>query len=1067
LAAEETKKRRKSWWLLVIFVLAVLVGGGLFLYRRSRPRHEVLYQMGMLYLRSGNTEDAIRSFRSALENKPDYRRAQVAIVRAFAARREFPTAHEELDKAERMGLGELESGLLRAELYAMRGDHRILAAGESVDVALCDSIIEEDIEPAIQLIEKYADESQRPAVEHSRVGDLYTQKSRILATKWRLLREARDLARDLQHDEEAAARQTEALAAIPRIGETQRMALMAYSRAIELDSTLDLPRLALARHMLSTYVPRPKGARAVLEPLIEADPQHRAARMLIAGAERLAGNYEKALEHLNAIPQEEEEDFDLLQEKTQVLVDMERWQEAGLLTEKLILLRQHDPYANFLRGLVLMHDGNYELAASRLQNIFARTKGPWPRARLALAQALQQGGRREQAITAFKTVLDDVSTVTVTNVRLGQDLQEVRYDANLALAEEFATGMPYLAAEHAEKAFKVFPDREEGFEAAKEGKRRVGAPPEEIEDIVLLYSAARAGAGDFEGAVSVCDRAIQEFQAEGLGYRTRLHRARLLATGGSFGEAADAYRELWETTRDSVPAYELAALHMRLGRVDEARKVYERLLEADRADMSALTGLLRVMLQQGDVAGARALLQRTVEETSSDRVRGLLMGLHARGGRTEDAVTLARSLVESNPQDGAAHVVLGRLLWRAGKTEEARAAFDRALEVSPEYLGGYVRGLLDLQMGRTKDAIALFTDACARFPGELAPVLHLAIALQMDGRLGEAVELLEGMLKPETAARREAGALPWHLAVMYTAQGRTEAAIEQSNRFLSPEFGLPQDRVDLLQRLGALKEPQRGDAASALNLALSFRRTGNLHAALEALESVKQLLAEDDPLLACWRCEILENEGKREEAVEGYEGIIRENPNFLYARIRLADAHTRRGDVQPAVTVLEGALGYATEQEAAVIHFYLAMLYEGQQRFDEAISSYEAAMKYRPRAPHAMNNVAWILAVYKDDPSSALPLAEEALRVGGPRPEVLDTLGWIHCLKGNADEAVKYLEAAKTGLPHLPTVRYHLGVAYLKAGRREDARSELQEALSMSSAFAEAGDARKLLEGLQ
>jgi len=117
-------------------------------------------------------------------------------------------------------------------------------------------------------------------------------------------------------------------------------------------------------------------------------------------------------------------------------------------------------------------------------------------------------------------------------------------------------------------------------------------------------------------------------------------------------------------------------------------------------------------------------------------------------------------------------------------------------------------------------------------------------------------------------------------------------------------------------------------------------------------------------------------------------------------------------------------------------------------------------------APYAYNSLAWILATVKNDPVAALPLAEQALKFGGPVPEIVDTLGWVHCLAGNAEEAVRYLRAAKLGAPNLPTVRYHLGVAYLKAGNEAAAKGELEEALGISRTFPEAEEAVRLLETL-
>ena len=115
----------------------------------------------------------------------------------------------------------------------------------------------------------------------------------------------------------------------------------------------------------------------------------------------------------------------------------------------------------------------------------------------------------------------------------------------------------------------------------------------------------------------------------------------------------------------------------------------------------------------------------------------------------------------------------------------------------------------------------------------------------------------------------------------------------------------------------------------------------------------------------------------------------------------------------------------------------------------------------------AANELALLLATERKDPAGALPYAQQAADAAGGRlPNVLDTLGWIQCLNGDTAEAIPLLEKAKAAMGFSPTVRYHLGMAYLKAGRKDEARTELREALAISSPFPEADEASKALGGL-
>ena len=51
-------------------------------------------------------------------------------------------------------------------------------------------------------------------------------------------------------------------------------------------------------------------------------------------------------------------------------------------------------------------------------------------------------------------------------------------------------------------------------------------------------------------------------------------------------------------------------------------------------------------------------------------------------------------------------------------------------------------------------------------------------------------------------------------------------------------------------------------------------------------------------------------------------------------------------------------------------------------------------------------------------------------------------------------------------LPDNPTVRYHLGMAYLKKGDTEKAKQELEKALELKDSFEGAQEAKEALAGL-
>ena len=1060
MALRHMKKLFSPWVLVTGFLLALIAGGVLFLYTRP-PRYEVQYKRGLLHLQSGNAEEAVKSFRAALDKKPDLMAARKKMVQALATDRQFEEAGEALDEAAAKGLDENESALLRASLYSTRASYRLQSAGEEITPDLCDSIIKEDITPAIDLLQQAVDQADEKALVYDRLGDLYMQQSRILGRKWELLREEIRLAANLGDEEETAAMQAAAGEAVQQMGSTQKQGIQAYQRAIDADPDLEAPRLALARHVLSMFAPRPQTAKSVLQPIIDENPAHKQARTLLAGAERVAENYDKALEHLDALSEEDKKDDNVIKMKTQILVDSEQWEEAASLSQQLLKSKPDDRQVNYLRGRALLHTGGYEQAANHLQKAVSGMDQPWPRARFPLAESLRKSGKREQAISEYRQTLQGISETMITSVSRGRDVMDIQYKANLVLAQELADEQPELALENAANAFRVRPHKSEAFAALNRLLKDRETSSQDMESIALVHAGALAKRGELSEALEVCETTISESD-EAL--RIRHLRARLLVQSGEYRKAVQAYQELSNMADTRRYDFELASVQRQLGHTEEARQIYKGILESDSSNVRALAGLVGVHLSEGETDRAVALLTKADQELGSDTVRALLMGLYLREGQTDKAIELARAFVEAKPDQAPVHLVLGQLLWRAGKTDEARKEFDKARELKPDYMPAYARGLIDLQEGKASEAVELFKKATEQFSEQAAPVLYLAVALQADGKLDQAIEVLEEGQSRQ--ALRRSGTARWFLAVMRAAKGEVGDLRATNILFRNRNFGMPDDRERLLKRLSELEQAQAQEAAVLLNLSVALRQHGNTQAAINVANQLETLLP-DEPVLVCRRLALLDSQGQHETAVNGYQNLIERHPDFMFARLKLSDSFASHDETDAAARVLEEALEHASEQETSIIHLQLAQLYEQLDQVDRAMASYRIAIKSERTAAMAYNNLAWLQITRKDNADAALPLAEKAQELSGGRsPQILDTLGWIHHLKGNTEKAIEHLEQARKALPQMPTVRYHLGAAYAKAGRTEEAKSELQEALAISQDFPEAEDASKLLNSL-
>ena len=112
--------------------------------------------------------------------------------------------------------------------------------------------------------------------------------------------------------------------------------------------------------------------------------------------------------------------------------------------------------------------------------------------------------------------------------------------------------------------------------------------------------------------------------------------------------------------------------------------------------------------------------------------------------------------------------------------------------------------------------------------------------------------------------------------------------------------------------------------------------------------------------------------------------------------------------------------------------------------------------------PLALNGLAYLLTE-SGQPDEAIRYAQKAKEVAPGSAAVDDTLGWTYFRKGMYAMAVTHLESA-TAKEGTALRRYHLAMAYLKAGDPKRGRQTFEAALKMDPKLPEAQIARQAFE---
>jgi uncharacterized protein (TIGR03790 family) len=190
-----------------------------------------------------------------------------------------------------------------------------------------------------------------------------------------------------------------------------------------------------------------------------------------------------------------------------------------------------------------------------------------------------------------------------------------------------------------------------------------------------------------------------------------------------------------------------------------------------------------------------------------------------------------------------------------------------------------------------------------------------------------------------------------------------------------------------------------------------------------------------------------------------------------------------RNDSVGARQDLEAAI--ATDPSFSSARMQLALLADRAGDPDQAIAQYRAILSLTANDSYALNNLAYILAVSRNDPQQALPFAERAVQVArldpkqlgmrvlanysmlGYEPELLlpyslDTLAWVqHLLGRHTDAAITIGEARSSG-GESPAILWHAAVIYASVNDVPHAVAELNAALASDPLLETRADVQKL-----
>lgn len=537
----------------------------------------------------------------------------------------------------------------------------------------------------------------------------------------------------------------------------------------------------------------------------------------------------------------------------------------------------------------------------------------------------------------------------------------------------------------------------------------------------------------------------------------------------------------------------LAGFYVRDSRPELAEQAVRRYAEENDESFEAKRRLVVYLLQQESQEKAIAQAKAYIDKSPGDTklINTLAEVYLFTGDRQRGIETLYESIDVDSESVGAieARSRLVQLYLEEEDVEKARSLIADTLDVEPENeIALMGRVAINLSEGNLKDGITDLRLVTKNNPENLDAVRILAQAQEAVGSRDLALDNYKKLISlgdrtPQTLAN--AARLAIQAKQYQEAEKYIRASLEQQEQSDDPGLvtnlvrllALKEDWTEAYAFAGRLVESENSKALGLYLKGAIDLQTDNQQSAIENFKASLKEQPQAIETLAAYSAELGKVEGQ-EAAIDFVEKHC-ESHRFANCQYVLGTLYAQNEDYPAAIEALESSLAlddksvrvyrqlarihavnrdgvsYKNTLERAIdatgnrsMKFDLATYHYGDKNYQEAADIYEGIIAQASgQALAAKNNLAMIYVDYlATDDNMKKARAFVADLQESENPAYLDTVGWVSYKSGDYDQAVTYTKAAVDKLGDAPILRYHLGMAYYKAGDLALAKEHLEVA---------------------
>ena len=268
-------------------------------------------------------------------------------------------------------------------------------------------------------------------------------------------------------------------------------------------------------------------------------------------------------------------------------------------------------------------------------------------------------------------------------------------------------------------------------------------------DVRSNLGAAYSALGRYEDAIDQYKRALL---IDATNYAIRFNLALAYYKAAWFTEAATELEKFIAAVPNSpqTPNAQLvlADCHVRLGEYKKVIQSLSPLAESDTDNRTLAYLLGSALIGDGQLDKGQAIIDRLFRHEDSAEAHLLMASILLLADDAQSALKEAQRALELNPKLPTVQAWYGRVLMRLGDTEKAKVAFKTELTGNAnDFDSNLYLGVLLRQDKLLDEARSYLQRAIQLRPREQYARYHLAAVYAAAGKPGEALPLLEGVLK--------------------------------------------------------------------------------------------------------------------------------------------------------------------------------------------------------------------------------------------------------------------------------------------------------------------------------